>query len=31
MHWSRVMASATVVDQPFWNPPRKRATPPDPC
>jgi aminomethyltransferase len=31
MHWSRVMARATVVDQPFWNPPRKRATPPDPC
>jgi len=30
MHWSRVMAEATVVDQPFWNPPRRRATPPAP-
>jgi aminomethyltransferase len=30
MHWSRVMAAATVVDKPFWNPPRKRATPPGP-
>lgn len=30
MHWSRVMAEATVVDQPFWNPPRRRATPPGP-
>lgn len=30
MHWSRVMAEATVVDKPFWDPPRKRATPPDP-
>ena len=30
MHWSRVMAEATVVDKPFWDPPRKRATPPGP-
>ena len=30
MHWSRVMAEATVVDKPFWDPPRKRATPPEP-
>lgn len=30
MHWSRVMAAATVVDKPFWDPPRKRATPPGP-
>ena len=30
MHWSRMMAEATVVDKPFWDPPRKRATPPDP-
>jgi aminomethyltransferase len=30
MHWSRVMAEATVVDKPFWDPPRKRATPPAP-
>jgi len=30
MHWSRVMAGATVVDKPFWNPPRRRATPPGP-
>jgi aminomethyltransferase len=28
MHWSRVMAKAAVVDKPFWNPPRRRATPP---
>lgn len=28
MHWSRVMATATVVDKPFWNPPRRNATPP---
>ena len=28
MHWSRMMAEATVVDKPFWDPPRKRATPP---
>ncbi len=30
MHWSRVMAEATVVDKPFWDPSRKRATPPGP-
>jgi aminomethyltransferase len=30
MHWSRVMAEATVVDKPFWDPPRRRATPPGP-
>jgi aminomethyltransferase len=30
MHWSRVMAKATVVDKPFWDPPRRRATPPAP-
>ena len=30
MHWSRVMAKAIVVDKPFWNPPRRRATPPGP-
>ena len=30
MHWSRVMAAATVVEKPFWDPARKRATPPDP-
>lgn len=30
MHWSKVMAKATVVDKPFWDPPRKRATPPGP-
>jgi len=30
MHWSRVMAGATVVGKPFWDPPRKRATPPNP-
>ena len=28
MHWSRVMAAATVVDKPFWDPARRRATPP---
>lgn len=28
MHWSRVMAKARVVDKPFWDPPRRRATPP---
>ena len=27
MHWSRVMAEATVVDKPFWFPPRRSATP----
>lgn len=30
MHWSRVMARATVVDKPFWDPTRRRATPPAP-
>jgi aminomethyltransferase len=30
MHWSKVIAEATVVDKPFWDPPRKRATPPAP-
>lgn len=30
MHWSRVMAEATVVDKPFWFPPRRGATPPNP-
>ena len=30
MHWSRVMAEAKVVDGPFWDPPRRRATPPEP-
>jgi aminomethyltransferase len=30
MHWSRVMAEATVVDKPFWDPPRRRMTPPGP-
>jgi len=30
MHWSRVMSEAVVVDKPFWNPPRRRATPPGP-
>ena len=30
MHWSRVMAKATVVDKPFWFPPRRSATPPEP-
>ena len=30
MHWSRVMAEATVVDKPFWFPPRRSATPPGP-
>lgn len=30
MHWSRVMAEAQVVDKPFWDPARRRATPPGP-
>ncbi|MDA0707061.1 MAG: aminomethyltransferase family protein [Proteobacteria bacterium] len=30
MHWSRAMAKATVVDKPFWLPPRRSATPPGP-
>ncbi|MDJ0655840.1 MAG: aminomethyltransferase family protein [Xanthomonadales bacterium] len=28
LHWSRVMARCEVVDKPFWDPPRRRATPP---
>jgi len=30
MHWSRMIAAAEVVDKPFWDPPRRRATPPEP-
>jgi len=30
MHWNRDMAKATVVDKPFWFPPRRGATPPAP-
>lgn len=30
MHWSRATAKATVVDKPFWFPPRRGATPPGP-
>jgi len=30
MHWNRVMAKAVVVDNPFWFPPRRSATPPGP-
>ncbi len=30
MHWSRMMAKATVVDKPFWFPARRSATPPAP-
>ncbi len=30
MHWSRVMAKATVVDKPFWFPARRGAKPPGP-
>ena len=30
MHWNRDMAKATVVDKPFWFPPRRSATPPEP-
>jgi aminomethyltransferase len=30
MHWNRKMAKATVVDKPFWWPPRRGATPPGP-
>ncbi|MEX2494857.1 MAG: aminomethyltransferase family protein [Woeseia sp.] len=29
MHWSKVIAEATVVDKPFWDPPRRRAMPPE--
>ena len=28
MHWSRVMAKAEVVEKPFWDPERRRVTPP---
>jgi aminomethyltransferase len=28
LKWSRVMASAKVVKDPFWDPPRRRQTPP---
>jgi len=28
MHWNRQMAKASVVDQPFWFPARRSATPP---
>ena len=28
MHWSRAMCKATVVDKPFWFPPRRGAKPP---
>ncbi len=30
MHWSRVIAEASVVDKPFWSPARRSATPPAP-
>ncbi len=30
MHWQRKMAKALVVEGPFWNPDRRRATPPLP-
>ena len=30
MHWNRKMAKATVVDKPFWLPPRRGVTPPGP-
>lgn len=30
MHWNRTMAKATVVDKPFWFPPRRGVTPPGP-
>ena len=30
MHWNRMMAEAKVVDKPFWFPPRRSATPPEP-
>lgn len=29
LHWSRQMATARVLDAPFWDPPRRRQTPPD--
>lgn len=30
MHWAKAMAEARVVDKPFWFPPRRSATPPEP-
>ena len=30
LHWYREVAKATVVDKPFWFPPRRSATPPEP-
>ena len=30
MHWFREVAKATVLDKPFWWPPRRSATPPEP-
>ena len=30
MHWSRVMARAEIIDRPFWSPPRRSVTPPQP-
>ncbi len=30
MHWNRAMCKAEVVDKPFWFPPRRGATPPNP-
>jgi aminomethyltransferase len=30
LHWYREVARATVVDKPFWMPPRRSATPPEP-
>lgn len=28
LNWSRLMAPCEIVDKPFWDPPRRRATPP---
>nr|MDJ0906736.1 glycine cleavage T C-terminal barrel domain-containing protein [Woeseiaceae bacterium] len=30
LHWNREVAKASVVDKPFWFPPRRSTTPPDP-
>ncbi len=30
LHWERVMVPATVIEGPFWNPERRRLTPPGP-
>ena len=30
LHWNREVAKAVVVDKPFWFPPRRSATPPEP-